>query len=400
MPGELLHSEGTLRTRPVASAAGMEREGHAGPAPAAGRAILLTPTGAAAIAVVRLLGPGVGAFLRSHFSHEARPGRCVHGELRDHRGVIDDPVVVLSDAGDVADLNLHGGAWVVRSTLDLADRAGFEVAAGAVVPLPAEAVDAGDELEREVLTHLPLAKTDLAVRSLLAQPAAWAEARTALGLAPGNEPAPAPAPAADAAGRIASILADESLYRLLHPPRVAIVGAPNVGKSTLANQLFGQERSITADLAGTTRDWVGETANVDGLAVTLVDTPGVRQTADPVEHAAIRRAGEEIAVADLIILVLDATRPLDPEQRPLLDAYPDAVCVINKSDRAGSREPISFPGIPTVATTGRGVDDLRAAILDRFGCRGVTVDRPRWWTRRQRDVIVRAVHDAGALRAL
>src|SRR6185503_2714425 len=95
---------------------------------------------------------------------------------------------------------------------------------------------------------------------------------------------------------------------MLHPPRVAIVGEANVGKSTLANQLFAQERSITADLPGTTRDWVGEVANVDGLPVTLVDTPGVRETADEVEREAIARSGEQVAAADLILLVLDATR--------------------------------------------------------------------------------------------
>ena len=104
-----------------------------------------------------------------------------------------------------------------------------------------------------------------------------------------------------AAADLPAILADRSLWWLLHPPRVAIVGRPNVGKSTLANQLFARERSITADLPGTTRDWVGELADVNGLAVMLVDTPGLRDAADPIERAAIAGARGQIAAADLVV---------------------------------------------------------------------------------------------------
>ena len=205
------------------------------------------PAGGAAIAVLRLTGPRVAAFLREHFSRSPRPGRCVHGELTDAGNVIDDPVVVLSEDGRLADVNLHGGPWVVQSALELARRGGFEIIATPGLPLPADAVDAEGELEREVLTHLPMARTELAVRVLLAQVEAWGRLD----------------PATDAR----RVLEDYSLWWLLHPPRVAIVGAANVGKSTLANQLFAQERSVTADLPGTTRDWVGEMADVNGLAV-------------------------------------------------------------------------------------------------------------------------------------
>src|SRR5690606_3480586 len=100
------------------------------------------------------------------------------------------------------------------------------------------------------------------------------------------------------------MLDDASLRNLLRLPRVAIIGTPNVGKSTLANQLFAQERSITADLPGTTRDWIGEIANIDGLAVMLVDTPGQGQPRDPVEAAAVDASIHQIDASDLIVLVL------------------------------------------------------------------------------------------------
>ncbi len=314
------------------------------------RAILLTSPGAAAIAVVRLVGPRAGEFLAMHFSKPAPENRCVHGILRDGDRELDDPVVVVSHNARVVDLNLHGGAWVVQSVLETARREGFEIHVDSRV-VPEWAVDADDPIERDVLAYLPLARTELAIRALLAQPKAWREHRELL------DPN------------------DRSLWWLLHPPRVAIVGAPNVGKSTLANQLFAQERSITADLPGTTRDWVGEIANIDGLAVMLVDTPGVRETSDAIEREAIDRSREEVRRADLVVLVLDASMPLEPQQR-LIDAHRDAIRVINKSDRDAVW---SGEGIKTVATKGVGVDELRKAILKHFGVWNYDLNRPRRW---------------------
>ena len=331
-----------------------------------GRAVLLTPAGGAAIAVVRLAGDGVGAFLAEYFDKPAAAGRCVHGTLRDGVRVLDDPVVVISQGGAVADINLHGGPWVVRSVLDLARRHGFETDAPPSLPLPPDAVDADGEIEREVLRYLPLATTELAVRALLAQVSAWESA------GPGSIDA-----------------ADRSLHWLLHPPRVAIIGIPNVGKSTLGNQLFAQERSITADVPGTTRDWVGEIANVDGLPVMLVDTPGLRETRDPIEAEAIERSRAVVTGADLVVLVLDPTQPREPAQAALERAFPNAVRILNKADReAGGWEGEAM--LRTVATTGQGVAALRAETRTHFlGPAPFDVVRPRCWTQRQRDLVLR-----------
>jgi small GTP-binding protein len=296
------------------------------------RAILLTPPGAAAIAVVRLVGDKTGRFLQRHFSRPVQIGKAIHGTLSDGDRVIDDPVVVLHERG--ADVNIHGGPWIVRSLLELAEREGFEVIQTGEGPLPDEAVDGEIELERKILRHLPLARTKLALRYLLSQRSTqW----------------------------------DQTLHWLLYPPKIAIVGPPNAGKSTIANQLFGQERSITADVPGTTRDWVGELADVDGLAVFLIDTPGLRETTDAIERTAIEQSWEQIGAADLVVVILDGTDSV-VTQRSWVERHPKALVVRNKCDLAGANIELDkcLPHLYTVATKGEGIDSVRQAIRRGF----------------------------------
>jgi hypothetical protein len=296
----------------------------------------------------------------------------VPGQRRDGEKTIDDPVVVLAEDGAWADVSLHGGPWIVRCACDLAQRSGFRLLPAAI-PTPDAAVGPTDSpLQGEMLAALPLARTQLALETLLAQPAAWQRAL---------------------AGRpdVAAILRDQSLWWLLHPPQIAIVGEPNVGKSTLANQLFGRQRSITADLPGTTRDWVGEMANIDGLAVTLVDTPGQRTTDDPIEIAAIAASREQIASSHLTIEVLDATHP--PQRR-----WPDSLSVINKTDLPAGWDFSAMEGLAISAKTGAGLDQLRRRIAGQFGIGQPSA--PRWWTPRQKEILARALGEASALREL
>lgn len=347
-------------------------------------AIVLTPPGAAAVAVVRLHGPAVGAFMSTHFSKPAVVGRCVYGNLTDGQWQIDDAIVVATGPKTV-DLNVHGGAWVLHGVLDLARRAGFQIRESAPLPLPPEAIDSDGEFQREALAYLPRAKTELGVRALLAQPKAWEALRRS-------------PPGADELRRI---LTDPTLHHLLCPPTAAIVGVPNAGKSTLANQLFGQERSITADLPGTTRDWVGEIANIDGLPVMLMDTPGLRLTHDPIEQAAIEQSRPRITHAQLIVLVLDATRALEPDQSNLIERFPNAIKVKNKIDCAAMWEIGDLAAIATVATSGKGLIRLRRELVRRFcGADKIVSHRPYCWTPRQRSIIERAVTDSAALNLL
>lgn len=343
-------------------------------------AVVLTPPSAAegsAIAVIRIRGPAASEFLGRCFSKAPAPGRCVHGELRDGDQVIDDPVVVLAEDGSWADVCLHGGAWAIESALGLIRREGFEILPAGAVPVPDAALDdAASTFEKEVLAHLPSARTAPAIRMLLDQPGAWRRE-------------------IDRGIDARAILEDRTLWRLLNPPKVAIVGEPNVGKSTLANRLFGHERSITADLPGTTRDWVGEMADIDGLAVLLVDTPGQHEAADAIERAAIAASLEQIEASDLIVVVLDATAP--PTQAIERGG---ALVVVNKTDRPFGWDFSSKNAIGISARTGRGIEEIRRQIQERLGVGRLDGSRACWWTRRQRAILVESLNDAAAIEKL
>jgi tRNA modification GTPase len=191
----------------------------------------------------------------------------------------------------------------------------------------------------------------------------------------------------DLRSAVSHLLTDRSLHWLLHPPRIAIIGIPNAGKSTLANALLGRQHSIVSDTPGTTRDYVEELADLSGLAVQLVDTPGLRASEDQIEMAAIGISKDQIESADLQILLLDPTQPEAP-QRELAAKYPRALRIGSKSDIAADAPPGGLAAALRIsATTGEGLPELDLAIRHRFGCEELPHSRPCIWTQRQRDWI-------------
>ncbi len=357
----------------------------------ANRAMILTPAGSGAIAVVRINGPKVREFLAERLSRPVTSGRCVHADLRDGDAIIDDAVVVLSEDGLTADLNVHGGPWIVERVIELLKREGFGVEEAHKEVAPLWGVEGETILEKEMVAYLPRTRTELGVRVLLAQERAWRGFQERVKRREIQS--------SDLRFQMERMLTDEGLKHLLHPPDVAIVGLANVGKSTLANRLFAQERSITADVPGTTRDWVGEYANVDGLVIHLVDTPGVRVSGDAIEQSAIAAARPVIEAAQLVVLVLDVTIPLS-EQRDLIEKYPEALRVANKVDREGMWRAEDVGALAVCAARGEGVEELRKQIRGRFGCEAIGGNAPMVWTDRQRQILARALSDSTALREI
>jgi len=121
---------------------------------------------------------------------------------------------------------------------------------------------------------------------------------------------------------------------LQHGLATAIVGKPNVGKSSLLNRLLDEEKAIVTDVAGTTRDVVEQYVNIDGVPLKLIDTAGIRDTDDKVEKIGVERSKTALKGADLVILVLDASRELEDDDIELLNATADKrrIIIFNKND--------------------------------------------------------------------
>ena len=153
---------------------------------------------------------------------------------------------------------------------------------------------------------------------------------------------------------------------------LAIVGRPNVGKSSLFNRLVERERAIVTATPGTTRDLISETVALGGIPVRLVDTAGIRRALDEAERIGIRKSMEAIAGADLVLIVLDSSQPVTEEDTELLEqgAKRPAIVVENKEDLSSFPTSVlgsQLPRVRTSAITGEGIGGLRNEILRHIG---------------------------------
>lgn len=175
----------------------------------------------------------------------------------------------------------------------------------------------------------------------------------------------------------------------------AIVGKPNVGKSSLLNALAGFERVIVTEVAGTTRDTVEETVMVGSTRLRLIDTAGIRETADKIEAMGVERSRKAAEEADLLIFVCDGSLPLDDDDRTVIDVCleaENAIALINKSDVGQVVAPGDLPFvyvIPICAKTGEGLE-LLADVVDTMFAGSAPCDGSILTNARQFDAIRRA----------
>ena len=373
-------------------------------------AAISTPPGRGGIGIVRLSGPDSASIAAQlvRVRQPLDPGRArlaeVLDESRDQQ--IDEAMVTLFAApnsytgDDLIEIAAHGSPVVLDLLLRRSLALGARLAepgeftqraflAGKLDLTQAEAVR--DLIEAQTLTQARQAASQMGgalsrrvnpIKQSLVELIALLEA----GIDFGEDDVDV-TPQAEIARRINEIvppvLALESSFargRIVHDGlTMAIVGRPNAGKSSLFNRLVERDRAIVTAIPGTTRDLVTERISLDGIPLELVDTAGLRDTLEEIEQLGIERSRQALADAAIVLIVLDATQPLNHEERNLLAAVQDrsALIAINKSDLASDPQgqkilhtdksaanEFHLPIIPTSALTGDGIATLREKILE------------------------------------
>lgn len=428
---------------------------------------IATPAGRGGIGVVRFAGPEARA-LAAPLLRLPRPleaGRAIFGELVEPGSGerIDEVVVTFFQkphsytTDDVVEISAHGSPVVLRHIIELALAGGARLAEpgeftmraflnGRLDLTQAEAVR--DLIESQTLYQAKVAAQQLdgalshgiaPIKQQLIDVIAIMEA----GIDFAEDDVPV-APAEQISARVVAVreqlsrLAESFAYgKLVHEGlTLAIVGRPNVGKSSLFNRLVERERAIVTATPGTTRDLVTETVSLDGIPVRLIDTAGIRRALDEAESIGIRKSMEALADADLVLVVLDASQTIDEDDLQLLETATQrqALVVANKSDLSNGRgvvevlakkwsiapgrdrqmtaasaqlqvtgtqfEPSQFDEVvvSTSAVTGEGMAELRRAIRQKIGAENGAQRESGFLTNARHQQLVReaiAALDAG-----
>jgi tRNA modification GTPase len=392
---------------------------------------IATPPGEGGIGIVRLSGPAALAIAQEIF-RPIRPGplrsyRLRYGHIIDPTtsAVIDEVLAAPMLAPhsftreDVIELSCHGGALPLQRTLELTLRAGARLALPGEFTMRAFLNGRIDLTQAEATLDVIRAQTNTGLALAQAQLGGWlahqvrrlrAELLDALAAVtvtldfPEDEVAPPDIGPAlrgslHALERLLASAEQGIIYR--QGARAALVGRPNVGKSSLLNALLRADRAIVTAVPGTTRDTLEETANLDGIPVVLIDTAGMTESADPIERLGVERSRSALAGADLALLVLDSSQPLTTadEQIAALTLDKPTLLVWNKADQGPPtppapplEHPYMLGSVATSAATGNGLTALAQTIAEALlGRGGVSPDDSYLVTNpRHRDALSRA----------
>ena len=391
---------------------------------------IATPPGRGGIGVVRLSGPRAHEIVRALIARD-EPLRERHATFATLTSPPDQVIVTFFPAphsytgDDVVEVSAHGSPVVLSGIVDAATKRGARLAAPGEFTLRAFVNERIDLMQAEAVGDLIDAVTPLQARAAFDQlngtlTNAIREIDAALFDLVAKleasvdfpeegyhfvERAAVGAELDGVIARLDALLIDAARGRLVRDGlQVAIVGAPNAGKSTLFNALLGTARAIVTDVPGTTRDLVTEVLDLDGLRVTLVDTAGLRETSDPVESQAVSRAHGAAAVADLVLIVRDGSVPLEPERDKILQITDNKrLTVKTKSDLPSQWQ--AGDAVAVSAATGDGLRELRARMVSALGVNdlsetpAVTNIRHARLLERARAALARA-HQAAASEAM
>ena len=375
-------------------------------------AAISTPLGEGGIGIVRISGAAAETIAQKIFSRKPSGGlqshRFYYGEAvdSDNGEIVDEILLVLMRAPrsytceDLLEIHCHGGYLMVQRMLQLVLRAGARLADPGEFTKRAFLNGRIDLLQAEAVIELIRGKTEASLalaqhqrEGLLSKRIAAVKERIVTSLAfieayldfP-EEDIDLPA-VHDIESAVQTSL--ELIQELLNSFQqgkvlregvsVLIVGKPNVGKSSLLNTLLKEKRAIVTSIPGTTRDIIEEVVNIKGLPVNLLDTAGIRDTGDEIEQEGMKLTMERIPLADLILFVVDSSKPFDDEDELILDAIlgREILVVSNKRDLP---EVVQFPQkieplsiVKISAHEGEGIEELREAIFSRF-MHGLSLD--------------------------
>ena len=407
-------------------------------------AAISTPIGEGGIGIVRMTGPDAAAILRQLFAPGSGSGatdleaRKLHyghildpatGEMVDEVLAVHMPAPKTFTRQDVVEINGHGGIVALRRILALCLRQGARPAEPGEFTARAFLNGRIDLAQAEAVLDVVRAKTEASLRAAVGQLAghlsdrvrsvratlveALAYLEASIDFAEDEIPERDIGPDLEQArAGLRRLLADAErgiIYR--QGVRAAIVGRPNVGKSSLLNRLLRTSRAIVTDIPGTTRDTLEETLNLQGVPVVLVDTAGITAKAEgPIERLGIERSRAALAQADLALLVVDASQPLTAADLSIAALVGDrpAIVTLNKIDLldGGSRAALgsqfsvlnSSPRVPISALTGEGLEALEAAIVETvFSGQAAASEAPLVTNLRHKEALNRAFdHVEGA----
>lgn len=357
-----------------------------------------TPPGRGGLGVVRLSGSQSQTIAAALLSTVPwHPWQAQFARLLDRGGHAIDRVIVTFfesprsyTAEDVVEISCHGSPVVLRHAVERALEAGARLAEPGEFTLRAFLNGRMDLPQAEAVRDLIEATTLYQARIAAQQVAGSVSRRIAplkeqllelialleagidfaeddVSVAPPAEILRRLAPILEGVRHLAASFQYGGLVR--QGLTLAIVGRPNVGKSSLFNRLLEQDRAIVTDIPGTTRDVVSETAAIGGIPVKLYDTAGIRESSELVESLGIERTYQAMADADLTLVVLDLSQPITAEDESLIVRASSSrhLVVGNKSDLGG---PVIRDSLPVSALTGEGIPQLRDAILNAIAPEG------------------------------
>lgn len=400
-------------------------------------AAISTPPGEGGIGIVRISGPDAKRIGKAVFAFAGdvaapRSHRLYYGHVRDGQTgrVVDEALISFMSAPhtytreDVVEINCHGGILPLAKTLEIV------LAAGARPARPGEFTQRAflngriDLAQAEAVIQIIRARTETAMFLGAAQlqgrlSGKVKEIRQALLAVLAHMEASIDFPehqdveelareqirqgAEKGIGFLDALLATADKGRILREGiRTAIVGRPNVGKSSLLNALLREQRAIVTDIPGTTRDVLEESINLGGVALTVLDTAGIRETEDEVEKIGVARSREALEKADLILFVLDLSAGVQEDDLAVLREVGNKPCIIiaNKTDLvenpagATDRMERTFVGRPVVAMSllrEKGLEKLEETIVKTLFQGDVTAPESAMvTTARHKDALKRA----------